>query len=68
VSITNGVPGPMPTNRQVNMNAGTCSPGSKNCKPAGVQTGVACNITESQLVPFVKDYRKGLAARIYVIR
>ncbi|HEX7025343.1 MAG TPA: hypothetical protein VF187_11045, partial [Gemmatimonadales bacterium] len=68
VSVTGGTPQPLPTNRVINMNVGTCSAGSKNCKGTTVASGVGCNITESQLLPFVQDYRKGLAARIYVIR
>jgi hypothetical protein len=68
VSVTGGTPQPLPPNRVINMNVGTCSAGSKSCKGAVVQSGVACNITESQLTPFVQDYRKGFAARIYVIQ
>lgn len=68
VSMTSGTPEPLPLNRVINMNVGTCAAGSKNCTGTKVQNSIACNITESQLAPFVKDYRKGLAARIYVIR
>jgi len=68
VSVTGGTPQPLPANRVINMNVGTCAAGSKSCKGTTVQSGVACNITESQIAPPVLDYRKGLAARIYVIR
>jgi len=67
-SVTGGTPQPLPANRAINMNTGPCAAGSKSCKGTVVQNGVTCNINESQLTPFVLDYRKGLAARIYVIR
>lgn len=65
VEVINGIESPLPSNRSVNMNAGGCSAGSKNCKPVAVTGARACNITESQLNPLVLDYRRGLAARIY---
>jgi hypothetical protein len=65
VQVIDGVELLLPSNRAVNMNAGGCAAGSKNCKPVKVPEALGCNITESQLVPFVQDYRRGLAARVY---
>lgn len=63
--IVDGVPQALPANRSVNMNVGGCPAGSKNCKPVKVAEARACSITESQLNPYIANYRNGLAARVY---
>lgn len=63
--IVNGVSQALPANRSVNMNVGGCPAGSKNCKPVKVAEARACSITESQLSPYIENYRNGLAARVY---
>lgn len=63
--IVNGVSQALPANRSVNMNVGGCPAGSKNCKPVKVAEARACSITESQLNPYIANYRHGLAARVY---
>jgi hypothetical protein len=67
VELVNGQPQPLPSNRVINMNTGGCPAGSKNCKPVKVPEAAACDITESQLNPFIQNYRRGLAARVYTI-
>lgn len=66
VAMANG--DPIPANRVVNMNAGSCPAGQLNCNQNQRRVAEArtCSQTESQLgPPLVENYRRAFAGRVY---